>query len=64
MSRHVADRRKPDEGGRLKNFVRVEKISGEEGSHPATRALHERPAERTDSARLREFARIDRGHTA
>lgn len=64
MSRHVADRRKPDEGGRLKNFVRVEKTSGEEGSHPATRALHERPAERTDSARLREFARIDRGHTA
>lgn len=64
MSRHVADRRKSDEGGRLKNFVRVEKTMGEEGSHPAARALHERPAERNESARLREFARIERGHTA
>lgn len=63
MSRHVADRRKPDEGGRLKNFVRVERETGEEGSHPAARAVHERPAERSDSARLREFARIERGHT-
>jgi hypothetical protein len=64
MSRHVADRRKSDEGGRLKNFVRVERETGEEGSHPAARALHERPAERSESARLREFARIERGHTA
>lgn len=64
MSRHVADRRKSDEGGRLKNFVRVERETGEEGRHPAARALHERPAERSEAARLREFARIERGHTA
>lgn len=64
MTRHIADRRKSDEGGRLKNFVRVERETGAEGSHPAARALHERPAERISSARLREFARIDRGHTA
>lgn len=64
MSRHVADRRTSDEGGRLKNYVRVERDSGGEGSHPSSRAVHERPAERSDSARLREFARIERGHTA
>lgn len=63
MSRHVADRRKPDEGGRLKNYVAVERTTGNEGSHPATRAVHERPASRSDAVRLREFARIERGHT-
>lgn len=63
MSRHVADRRKPDDGGRLKNYIEVEKSTGEEGSHPATRAIHERPASRSAAVRLREFARIERGHT-
>jgi hypothetical protein len=64
MSRHVADRRKPDQGGRLKNYVEVERSSGEEGSHPATRALHERPASRSETTRMREYARIERGRTA
>lgn len=63
MSRHVADRRTSDKGGRLKKFVAVERTLGEEGSHPATRALHERPASRDSALRLREFARIERGHT-
>jgi hypothetical protein len=63
MSRHVADRRKPDQGGRLKNYLAVERSAGEEGSHPATRVLHERPADRSATARLREFARIERGRT-
>lgn len=61
MSRHIADRIKPDDGGRLKNYVKVEKVMGAEGSHPATRALHERPAGRSETARLREYARIERG---
>jgi len=64
MSRHVADQRKPDQGGRLKNYLDVERGAGEEGSHPATRALHERPAGRSEAARMREFARIERGQTA
>lgn len=64
MSRHVADRRAASEGGRLKHFVEVEKTHGEEGSHPATKALHERPVKRDNAARLREFARIERGRTA
>jgi hypothetical protein len=64
MSRHIADRRKSHEGGRLKNYVVLERCTGEEGSHPATRALHERPASRSEAARMREYARIERGHTA
>ncbi len=64
MSRHVADRIKPDDGGRLKNYVEVERTTGEEGSHRATRSVHERPASRSDTARLREYARIERGEMA
>lgn len=63
MSRHVADRRKPDQGGRLKNYLDVERSTGEEGSHPSTRMLHERPSGRSAATRLREFARIERGRT-
>ena len=64
MSRHIADRREPDQGGRLKNYVELERSMGEPGSHPASRGLHERPASRSDAMRLREFARIERGRTA
>ncbi|OYX43975.1 MAG: hypothetical protein B7Z02_07290 [Rhodobacterales bacterium 32-67-9] len=64
MSRHVADRQTTSDGGRLKHFVEVEKTHGEAGSHPATKAVHERPVKRDDGARLRQFARIERGHTA
>jgi hypothetical protein len=64
MSRHIADKRKPDEGGRLKNYLAVERGTGAEGSHPATRLVHERPASRSETTRLREFARIERGQTA
>ncbi|MDI3338274.1 hypothetical protein QKW60_17830 [Defluviimonas aestuarii] len=64
MSRHIVDRRKSPEGGRLKNFVEVEKTHGEDGAHPAAKALHERPVTRNDSAKLREYLRIERGQTA
>lgn len=64
MSKHVADRRKTSDGGRLKNYVEVEKTHGEEGSHPAVKALHERPAERNKSSKMREYTRIERGRTA
>ena len=63
MSRHVADRRKSDEGGRLKNYVAFERTAGDAGTHPATRAVHGRPSSRSGAVRLREFARIERGHT-
>ena len=64
MSRHAADRKAKSDGGRLKHFVEVEKTHGEEGSHPATKAVHERPVKRDDAARVRQFIRIERGRTA
>lgn len=64
MSRHIVDHRKSPEGGRLKHFVELEKSHGEEGSHPASRALHERPVERDTSSKLRQYTRIERGDTA
>ena len=64
MSRHIVDHRKSPEGGRLKNFVELEKARGEEGTHPASKALHERPVERDKSSKLREYTRIERGDTA
>jgi hypothetical protein len=64
MARHIVDHRSAPEGGRLKNFIEVEKAQGAEGSHPATKAVHERPAERDDAAKLREYSRIERGVTS
>lgn len=64
LARHIVDHRGAPEGGRLKNFIKVEKAHGTEGSHPATRALHERPTARDDAAKLREYSRIERGQTA
>ncbi len=62
MSRHIVDRRKSPEGGRLKHYVEVEKTQGEEGSHPAAKKLQQRPVERNKDAKLREYLRIERGH--
>lgn len=62
MSRHIVDRRKSPEGGRLKHYVEVEKTQGEEGSHPAAKELQKRPVERNKAAKLREYLRIERGH--
>ncbi|MGB3317353.1 MAG: hypothetical protein WBB85_23460 [Albidovulum sp.] len=64
MSRHIVDHRKSPEGGRLKHFVQLEKAQGDEGSHPAAKALHERPVARESSAKLRQYTRIERGETA
>lgn len=68
MSRPAADRRPnsapSSEGSRLKRFVEIERTRGEEGSHPATRVLHERAAARDDGTKVREYARIERGRTA
>ncbi|MCV2863322.1 hypothetical protein [Defluviimonas sp. WL0075] len=63
MSRHITDRRTPSEGGRLKKFTEVERVSGDD-RHPATRALHERAGTRDDAVRMREYLRIERGETA
>ena len=63
MSRHITDRHAAPEGGRLKNYVAVERQSGD-ALHPAARELHERAATRDDSVKVREFLCIERGETA
>ncbi|WP_347311834.1 hypothetical protein [Defluviimonas sp. SAOS-178_SWC] len=52
------------DNSRLKHFVEVEKTHGAEGTNPAAKKVHERPAERDEGARLREYTRIERGRTA
>ena len=64
MSRHVADRRAPSDGGRARHFAEVERSQGDEGSHPAAKAAHERPQTRSDGTRLKEYTRIERGQEA
>ncbi|MCC0063374.1 MAG: hypothetical protein H6895_04695 [Defluviimonas sp.] len=61
MNRHVADKRSRSDGGRVRNFAKVERAHAEVGSHPAARAVHERPQTRSDAARLKAFTRIERG---
>lgn len=64
MGRPAANRKAPSGGSRLRRFVEIEKAHGAEGSHPATRALHERAPDRDDGAKVREYARIERGREA
>lgn len=64
MTRHVADRRETTGNSRLKRFAEIERAHGPEGSHPAAKALHGRPTDRSEASRMRQFARIDRGQTA
>ncbi|MCB2129350.1 MAG: hypothetical protein KDE03_09815 [Rhodobacteraceae bacterium] len=64
MSRHIADHRRSPEGGRLKNFIGVERTQGTEGTNPAAKALHTRAVTRDDTVRLRQYYRIERGLTA
>lgn len=48
---------------RAKQFAKIERQSGPEGSHKASKALHQRPQTRGDR-RTEQFLRIDRGHQA
>lgn len=59
MSRQKPDRSKPEDT-RLKRYTDIEKTSGGEGSSSAAKTVHERPATRS-GARVREYARIERG---
>ncbi len=57
MTKKIAD-------SRLKRFVEIARKSGDEGTHPAARAVTRRPREDASAARVREFTRIERGHEA
>lgn len=47
---------------RLKRYTEIERTQGEEGSHPATAALHRRPVDRgEENRRAQHYARIERG---
>lgn len=61
MSRHPLDHQAPSDGGRVKHFAKVERDQGAEGSHPASKTLSQRPAERDGrNRRAEEFTRIER----
>ncbi len=64
MTRHLIDNRPVSDGGRVRNYLRIERDSGDEGSHTASRQLHQRPEDRLSAARAKNYYRIDRGHTA
>lgn len=57
MTRHVADKRTPSDGGRLKQFLRIARQGGE--------GLWQRIAKASPAPkggrRVAEFARIERG---
>jgi hypothetical protein len=63
MSRHVADKRTAPSQRPLR-FLEIEKRSGEEGTHPATRQVLRADRSHGGGKRLAEFLRIERGRTA
>lgn len=61
MSKHLADKRTPSDGGRLREFLRIDRG----GSERIWDGLRQRPEERGESnRRAAEFLRIDRGAEA
>jgi hypothetical protein len=54
MTRHIADRRTPSQGGRVRQFLRIDR--------EVERTWH-RPETPSGSRRLVEFLRIARGRT-
>lgn len=64
MSKHPLDRQTAASPSRAERFAEIERRSGEEGSHPAAQKAHQQPKARSESARLKEFARVERGDKA
>ncbi|MDO9524170.1 MAG: hypothetical protein Q7J57_01305 [Gemmobacter sp.] len=61
MTRHVADKRTPSDGGRTKAFLDIERKQGAEEAHPSVQALTRRTRGASGSEGLRQFLRIARG---
>lgn len=58
MSKHLADHRKPSNGGRLTHFLRIARS----GTNAFWRGVWQRPVGRAaGNRRLMEFVRIERG---
>jgi hypothetical protein len=58
MTRHLADRRSPSDGGRLKHFLRLARDGGEGIWRTLWKAPRHKPAE---GRRVVEYVRIARG---
>jgi hypothetical protein len=58
MSRHLADKRKPSDGGRMKHFLRLARDGG-----TVWRSLWQRPAPGATNRRVVEYVRIARGRS-
>jgi hypothetical protein len=61
MSRHPLDRQEGASPSRAERFAEIERKKGEEGSHPAAKKAHRQPKDRSESTRLKEFTRVERG---
>jgi hypothetical protein len=61
MTKHLADRRTPTDGGRLVAFAMIARRSDTEGGHPAAQALVRRARGGGAAQRLAQFLRIARG---
>ncbi|GHC18478.1 MULTISPECIES: hypothetical protein [Gemmobacter] len=58
MSKHLADKRKPSDGGRTRQFLRID----HDGSEKLWDGLRRRPTEKpVANRRAAEYLRIDRG---
>ncbi len=63
MSRHFTDSATASQGGRQKNFFRIERAPSEEALHHAVRSLHQRTEPRDAVARVKNYIRIEKGWT-
>ena len=63
MTKHIIDRKRDGSNvGRTKAYVSLDRMGN---PHPASRELMRRSEERTGAGhRVKEFLRIERGHTA
>jgi hypothetical protein len=61
MTRHLADKRAPSDGGRVKSFLRIARAEGDRFWQSLWRSPRPVAAE---SRRTAEFLRIDRGRKA
>ena len=63
MGRHILDHASSGEdGAALPRFTEEERKKGVKGPHPATKTLQQRKREESsESARVQEYVRIERG---
>lgn len=63
MSRQFIESATVNQGGRQKNFFRIERTPSEEALHQSVRSLHQRTESRDAVARVKNYLRIEKGWT-